>query len=129
MSLDYIRAGTTEDAIGTLVRGGEDAKVVAGGTALVLMLQEGFITPRCLVDISRIVALGGIRDDGDAAIIGATTTLWQVMTSPLIGRRSPFLVGAFGRVATIRIRSVATLGGNRAHGGPTARSGRGPARP
>jgi carbon-monoxide dehydrogenase medium subunit len=118
MSLDYMRAGTTEDAIAALIRGGEDAKVVAGGTALVLMLQEGFIAPRFLVDIGRIAALGGIRDEGDAAIIGATTTLWQVMTSPLVGRMLPVLTGALGRVATVRIRSVATLGGNLAHGDP-----------
>jgi carbon-monoxide dehydrogenase medium subunit len=118
MSLDYVRPATLDDAIATLVGWGEDAKVLSGGTALVLMLQEGLIAPRCVVDIGRIAGLAGIRDDGDAAVVGATTTLWHVMTSPLVGRRIPVLASALGRVATVRIRSVATIGGNLAHGDP-----------
>jgi len=54
MTFDYVRPDTLDEAIAALAGWGEDAKVLAGGTALVLMLQEGLIAPPCVVDIGRM---------------------------------------------------------------------------
>jgi carbon-monoxide dehydrogenase medium subunit len=116
VSLEFVRPGSIEEAIAILERGGDDAKVVAGGTAVVIMLKEGFIAPNLLVDVSRISTMRGIHDDGDGLRIGAATTIHEVLTSPVVRARFPELVSMLGRVATIRIRSRITLGGNLAHG-------------
>lgn len=116
MNQVFLRARSAEEAIDALVRYGEDAKVLAGGTALVIMLQEGFVTPGCLVEISRIEALAGVAEAADKLVIGAATTLWDVEASPVVQRRLPVLAQTVRRVATVRIRSMATIGGNLSHG-------------
>ncbi len=118
MTATFLRARSTEEAIDALTRFGEDAKVLAGGTALAIMLQEGFVAPECLVEVGRIDALRGIREEADELVIGAATTLWDVERSPAVRERIPVLASTVRRVATVRIRSMATLGGNLSHGDP-----------
>lgn len=118
MSPAFLRAGSVPEALDALAKYGEDAKVIAGGTALVIMLQEGFVAPECLVGVGRIESLRGVREETDELVIGAATTLWELETSPVVRRRLPLLVETLRKVATVRIRSMATLGGNLSHGDP-----------
>ncbi|MGH3665094.1 MAG: FAD binding domain-containing protein [Egibacteraceae bacterium] len=89
-----------------------DTKVVSGGTAVVLMMQQGLIAPSTLVSLGRVGELRGIEHRGDVLRIGAGTTLTEVAESAVVRRHCPSLAYACHRVGNVRVRNVATLGGN-----------------
>ena len=118
-SFDYHAPGSLEEAFNLLERYGDDAHLMAGGTALVLLLQQGLLQPGHVVGLSKIADLRGIRrlDEGGLEI-GALATHRQVERSADVVAYCPALADTFGRVATIRIRNQGTLGGNLAHADP-----------
>ncbi len=103
---------SVEEARELLVRYGEDAAVICGGTELLLLLKLGFAAYGHLVDIRRIDELSGIRLDEGALVVGATTTHREIEHSPLVLEYLPALAVLEQRVANLRVRSVGTLGGN-----------------
>jgi carbon-monoxide dehydrogenase medium subunit len=115
----WTRPAQVTDAVAALVDD-EDARPVAGGIALTLLLRSGFAPPGPLVD------LGGLREDlgrigpaPDGGLrLGALATLRDLEVSPLVGAQAPVLVSALKRVASVRIRNTATLGGHVAHADP-----------
>src|SRR5207253_10103403 len=72
----------------------------------------GFAAYGHLVDIKPIEALGGIRAENGALVVGATATHREIERSPLVLERLPSLAAMARGVANIRVRSVGTLGGN-----------------
>ena len=110
-SLAFFQPRTVEEAIGVLDRFGEGAKVVAGGTALTIMLRQRLIAPDALVSINGIPGLDTIEASGGRLLLGALATHRQVETSPLVRRLVPTLAETFGKVANIRVRNAATVGG------------------
>jgi carbon-monoxide dehydrogenase medium subunit len=116
---DYVPAGSIAEAIDLLDRHGTDAHLLAGGTALILMMKQDLVQPEVLVGIRGIAELEGIRRLPDGGIeIGALTPHRQAERSEVVNRYSPVLAEAFGHVATVRIRNQATVGGNIAHADP-----------
>lgn len=115
----YTRPAQVADAVAVLVDD-EDARPVAGGIALTLLLRSGFAPPGPLVDLGGLRAeLGGIEQSADGGMrVGALATLRDIETSPLIAGQVPVLISALGRVASVRIRNTATLGGHLAHADP-----------
>jgi carbon-monoxide dehydrogenase medium subunit len=109
---DLHRAQSVEEARELLVRYGDDAAVICGGTELLLLLKLGFAAYGHLVDIKGIEGFGGIRAENGALVIGATATHREIERSPLVLERLPALAAMARRVANIRVRSVGTLGGN-----------------
>jgi carbon-monoxide dehydrogenase medium subunit len=101
---------TVEEAV-ELLRGVEGAKVVAGSTAVTLMLRQGLINPPLLVSVARLEGLRDIRVDGGVLEIGALCTHRSVEESEVVREHVPLLAEAFGRVGNIRVRNVATVGG------------------
>ncbi len=109
--LSFYHPETTADAVRLLAELGEDGKVVAGGTALTLLLRQGLITPRALVSLARVGGLAGIEvRDGDL-LLGALVRHREVETSQLVRAQLPVVADTFGKVANVRIRNVATVGG------------------
>lgn len=106
------RPTSIDQALHALSDRSTDAKVVAGGTALVLMMQQGLVAPGTLISLDRCRELRGIQVLDRHVLIGATTTLTEVATHPEIRRWLPSLADACGRVGNVRIRNAATLGGN-----------------
>ena len=88
------------------------SKIVAGGTALVLMMRQGLVAPERLIALKHIPDLDGIEDRGEVVAIGACATLTGVASSPLVSSALPSLAYACRAVANVRVRNVATLGGN-----------------
>lgn len=99
-------------AIGQLADAAGEAKIVAGGTALVLMMQQQLIAPEALVALGRIPGFNGISVDATGATIGAGATLSEIARHEAIRRVYPSLADACGRVGNVRIRNAATIGGN-----------------
>ena len=94
-----------------------DAKPVAGGTALLTIIKQGLLLPKLLVNLKKIRDTSAIRHDPVGGLsIGALATISDIETSPLVRQHYAILAQACHVVANIRIRNMATLGGNLAHG-------------
>jgi aerobic carbon-monoxide dehydrogenase medium subunit len=117
-SFDYVAASTVAEAVQALSQAGEDAKVLAGGQSLVPVLRLRLAAPTTLVDLGRISELRGVRDDGDAIVIGAMTTHHDVINDPLVGEYAALLVLATRTVGDPQIRHRGTFGGALVHADP-----------
>jgi carbon-monoxide dehydrogenase medium subunit len=109
---DLHRAASEEEARELLLRHGDDASVICGGTELLLLLKLGYAAYGHLISISGIPALRGIRADNVSLVIGAGSTHREIETSPVVLELMPALAAMERRVANIRVRNVGTLGGN-----------------
>jgi carbon-monoxide dehydrogenase medium subunit len=116
---DYVRPASLEEAC-ALIAGDEDARVIAGGQSLVPMLAMRLARPARLVDILRIPGLAGIRADGDAIVIGATTRQADAQHDGLVARDLPLLAAAFPWIGHAATRARGTVGGSIAHADPAA---------
>ena len=101
-----------EAAVEALASDEYGAKVIAGGTALVLMMQQGLIQPETLVSLDRIPGLNSVEFGARGVTIGARVTLQELADNASLQQMYPSLAYACHRVANIRIRNAATLGGN-----------------
>jgi carbon-monoxide dehydrogenase medium subunit len=104
--------GSVEEASALLADYQGEARAIAGGTAVVLMLRQGLIRPQALVRLDRIAGLNSIARENGHARIGALTTLREAAADPLVREHLPALAGAFGLVGNVRVRNAATVGGN-----------------
>ena len=119
MSFDYHEPRTLDEALALLELYGDDAHLMAGGTATMLLLRQGLIRPAHVIGLRGIGELGGVARTPDGGLrIGATATHRAVETSPAARSYCPALVTAFASVATVRIRNQATVGGNLVHADP-----------
>jgi aerobic carbon-monoxide dehydrogenase medium subunit len=117
-AFDYVAPTTVDEAIQALSQAGDDAKVLAGGQSLVPVLRLRLAAPTMLVDLNKISELRGIRDDGDAIVVGAMTTHHDVINDPLVREHAALLALATQRVGDPQIRHRGTLGGALVHADP-----------
>ncbi len=106
------RPETTAAALRLLDEGGEDTKVIAGGTALMIMMRSGLVIPEQLVSLDRLPGLDAVAVDGDVIRLGALVSLRSMERSAALARVVPTLTAALGLVANHRVRNRATIGGN-----------------
>ena len=114
---EYYKVITVAQVISLLTRHGERAAILAGGSDILSMMKdrvEGpkLHSPQHLIDIKGIKELDYIKEQKSGLKIGATTTLNDLASSPLIASEYPLLASAAGQVAVPQIRNVGTLGGN-----------------
>jgi len=114
-SFDYVRPGSVADAVQAIGEAGEDGKVLAGGQSLIPVLRLRMSYPSVLVDVGRIPELQGVRDDGDAPVIGAMTTHHEVMRDALVRAHAPLIAQATETIADPQVRHRGTFGGALAH--------------
>ena len=114
---DYVAPSTVEEALQALSQS-DDAKVIAGGQSLLPVLRMRLNAPELVVDIGRIESLRGVRDHGDAIVIGATTTHADVQNDPLVREHALLITKAVTEVADPQIRHRGTFGGALAHADP-----------
>lgn len=108
------------EALGLLAEAGEDARPIAGGTALSLLMGYGFLRPEVLVSLRHLRdELGGVGSDVTGGLrIGAATTLRELERSTVVADDLPTVASATRHLANVRVRNVATIGGHLAHGDP-----------
>ena len=118
-NFEYLEPKTVAEACALLKQHGGDAKVFAGGAHLTILMKQGLLEPKSLVNIKKIAELKGIRyDAAQGLIIGALVTHRELETSALVKEKCSVLCEAEREVANIRVRNMGTVGGNLASGEP-----------
>jgi carbon-monoxide dehydrogenase medium subunit len=117
----YERPIHLDDAVALLVEQGSEARVLAGGTDLLIRLRDGTVQPRTVVDVKRIAELDGdIRAVDGHLRIGALTTMTTIADDPRVRRDYAALAEAASVVGSVQIRNRATLAGNLCNASPAA---------
>src|SRR5712671_4512683 len=117
----YERPESIADAVGLLAEHGPDARLLAGGTDLIIRLRDGTIRPRVVVDVKRIAELdGGIRETEAGLTIGARATMTAIGADERIRRDFTALAEGAAVVGSVQIRNRATLAGNICNASPAA---------
>jgi carbon-monoxide dehydrogenase medium subunit len=94
----------------------EDAKLIGGGTALLILIKHGILLPKTLVNLKKIQGASEISYDSIRGLrIGGLATVYDVESAPAVREHYPLLAKACHVVANIRIRNMATIAGNLAH--------------
>ena len=117
--LDFLEPTSVSEASRMAVDLGEDARFIAGGTALMLALRQRLLGPCTLVSLARLDALRGIRVDTQGQLhIGALSLHAQVAESDIVRKHSPVLAAMASQVANPQVRNQGTLGGNLCYADP-----------
>lgn len=117
-SFDYVRPTSVAEAVQALSDGGEDAKLLAGGQSFIPVLRLRMGDPSLVVDLGGIPELRGVRDEGDAVVVGAMTTHHDVARDELLNQHVALISAATRTVADPQVRHRGTLGGALAHADP-----------
>jgi aerobic carbon-monoxide dehydrogenase medium subunit len=117
-AFDYVRPSSVAEAVQAIGSAGEDGKILAGGQSLIPVLRLRLSYPSTIVDVGRIPELQGVREDGDALLIGAMTTHHDVMHDALVKQHAPLIAQATETIADPQVRHRGTFGGALAHADP-----------
>lgn len=115
----YLAPQTLEEALTLLSQYKDEAKVIAGGQSLLILMRQGLVTPHYLIDIKSISALDYINFAKNKGLrIGALTTHRAIEKSPMMQNRFSILAEMEERLASIQTRNWGTIGGNLCHADP-----------
>jgi len=117
-AFDYKAPITLDDALQLLASAGDDAKIIAGGQSLLPVMKLRLAAPELLIDLGKIDSLRGVRDDGDAIVIGAMTTHFEVTRDPLVAEHASLIAKCVETVADPQVRHRGTFGGACSHADP-----------
>lgn len=119
-ALEIVEPSSAEEAFALLEGDDPSVRPMGGGTALMLMMKAQLFKPAKLVSLRNLPEFRGLSYDERAGTfrIGAMTTFSELEASPEIARRLPVIPQTMKTLANLRVRNVASVGGNLAHGDP-----------
>ncbi len=117
---DYKVPNTIEEACDLVWRAKGRAKIIAGGTDLVIGLRNGNYTPHSLIDIGRIKGLRNIEEKDEIVSIGAAVTHSEIANASLVKKYGSVLSEAASEIGSPQIRNIGTIGGNIINASPAA---------
>lgn len=115
----YYRPSAKEEVVALLHQFAGRAKVIAGGTDLLIRMKRRQLKPEVIVDLSNVAELSYIYQEDGRIHIGATTKIAAVESSPLLREKAPVLAEAAHLLGSRQIRNLATLGGNICNAAPS----------
>jgi len=117
---DWLEPASVEEASRMLADLGDEVRVIAGGTALMLGMRQRMLAPTHLISVARIERLRGIAFDAQQGLrIGALARHADVARSPLVRQHAPVLASMAARVANPQVRNQGTIGGNLCYADPS----------
>jgi len=120
-SFDYVRAGTSAEVLRLLEQHGEAARLLMGGTDLLVRMREGVVRPQIVVDVKHVPGMRDVvYDERSGLKVGAAVTMNEVARHPAVLAHYPLLAEAADSVASYQLRNRATIGGNLCNGSPCA---------
>ena len=117
---DVLEAGNLMEACSLLTEHRKEARLIAGGQNLLVLLRHRLIRPRYLISIKQCSDMEYIEEDGDNVKLGALTTHRAVETSALIGEKIPMLAEVENQLGCVQTRNWGTIGGNLCQASPTS---------
>jgi len=119
IKFDYLEPTTLKKTFNLMDKHGDDARVIAGGTSLLIMMRQRLLVPKVVISLARIPKFDKIAYSAkDGLRIGAGARHRDIELSPIVKRHYPLLHETFRKVAQPRIRNMGTVGGNLAAGDP-----------
>ena len=116
--MDYFEPKTLNEALALLQKYGEQTKVIAGGTDVMVDIKYKE-EPGGLINIKKIPGLSGIQENGGSLRVGPLTTIREIETSALVRDKLSVLWDASHQFASLQIRNTATIGGNICRASPS----------
>jgi len=117
---EYYEPRTLDEALELLSKYREDAKVLAGGTDLLVKMKIRLVEPKVIVNIKKIPGLSYIVEEANVIRIGALTKLIDIEKSVLVRKHLPALYDAVLVMGSVQVRNMATIGGNLCNASPAA---------
>jgi carbon-monoxide dehydrogenase medium subunit len=118
-AFDYFAPKTVKEALSLLSRYKDEAKMIAGGQSILVVMRQRLLTPEYVIDIKGLTELEYIKyDEKQGLKIGALTIHRDIEKSPVIQKHFGVLSEMEGNLATIQTRNWGTIGGNLCHGDP-----------
>lgn len=118
---EYVSPQTLQEACALLVQYGDSAKVLAGGSDLLVKMKDGLMKPAYLVSLKNLDSLKAIRYEiGTGVIIGARATHNEVMNNSILQEKYRSVCEAAHSMAANQIRNIGTVGGNLVNAVPSA---------
>jgi aerobic carbon-monoxide dehydrogenase medium subunit len=114
-SFELLQPRSLPEAVELLQKHGDDARLLGGGTTLIILMKQRALHYPYLVDLQTIPGLGAIKKEADGVRMGALATHRMVETSPLIRESFTVIAEAFRHIGNVRVRETASVGGNLAH--------------
>ena len=121
-AFDYIAPKNVDEAISLLASQNGNAKILAGGTDLIVQLREGRRKAGLIIDVKHIPELTQITHDGNGLRIGAAASCHDICADPIVQRQYPGLVDGIHLIGGVQIQSRASVGGNLCNASPAADS-------
>jgi len=121
-SLQYATPASVQEAVALLAKAEGKARILAGGTDLLVQMRSGMVDPALIVDIKRIAGLRTVTREGGGYRIGAAVAGAELSDRADISRDWPGVVEAFDLIGSTQIQGRASLGGNLCNASPAADS-------
>ncbi len=119
VKFEYLEPKSLKEACELLEQHPDDAKIIAGGTALLIWMRMRLLNPRLVISLEKIPDFNYIRyDKKDGLRIGAGARHREIELAPVVQSHYPLLHETFRKVAQPRIRNMGTIGGNLCQGDP-----------
>jgi carbon-monoxide dehydrogenase medium subunit len=122
-NFEYFEPKTLKEAVRLLVKYKKRAKLLAGGTDLMIGMKDGFVRPKCMINLKKIRGLDKISySKKEGLSIGALATWTDILSYKPIEQHYPVLREAASLIGCRQIRNLGTIGGNICHASPSADS-------
>ena len=118
IDFEYHAPTSLDQVFDLLDQYGDDSRVMAGGTALVIQMKQRLSQPGHVIGMRRVGGLSAIESTPEGLKIGALCTQRQIVSSEMVAKELPLIADTFRKVATPRIRNMATIGGGLVNGDP-----------
>lgn len=117
----FVKPSTLDEAIEALAARGPAARLIGGGTDLMLLIRDGTVAPEYVIDVRSISELRRLDYAADSGLaLGAAVTLRSLETSPMVRRLYPHLAQSAAEIGSVQIRNLGTVGGNLCTSMPSA---------
>jgi carbon-monoxide dehydrogenase medium subunit len=117
---EYYQPDKIEDVCLLISQLGNEAKILAGGTDLVVKMKKGFLVPKHVVNIKKVKNLNFIKEDATGYSLGTLSTIADIAGHLGLQKTFPIIASAARSIGSAQIRNLATLGGNLCNASPSA---------
>ena len=120
-NIQYLAPGTLDEAVSAFAKSGDGARILAGGTDLLVQMRAGMVRPGLIVDVKKIAEMTSVEETADGGFrVGAAVSGAELEEHPDFGKVWPGVLEAVNLIGSTQIQGRASAGGNLCNGSPAA---------